>query len=211
MRGWHLDTIMMRGIMRARLLLATTACLAAYLVLLAPSQAFAFALKGQWSNTAGSLVATGERGLGGGLEYAVSDDFCSRMLPRLVDRPRPTCNQVQAAIDSAFERWKRGSSTLRFTNVTGQIRPVIGESGAEIDVFAGNIQDIGGLISVGEVAFTDTYYQSSGTLVGTNGFILPDLRAIAAADIFIMLNHCYRLDSNARMDATGCNQILDLP
>ncbi len=41
----------------------------------------------RWSDRPGSYVDDRVRGLGGGLEYSISPEFCSRLIPRFIDPP----------------------------------------------------------------------------------------------------------------------------
>jgi hypothetical protein len=80
----------------------------------------------RWSNIPGSLVENGMRGLGGGLEYALADDFCDVLIPRFtLDDPKPTCEQLREVLKKAFDRWTAGHPILRFTDVTGQIQDTV--------------------------------------------------------------------------------------
>jgi hypothetical protein len=55
----------------------------------------------RWNNTPGSLVGSGTRGLGGGVEYSITNDFCARLIPQFIDTPKPNCSQVRSAIRRA--------------------------------------------------------------------------------------------------------------
>lgn len=63
---------------------------------------------GRWSNTPGSLIEQRERGLGGGIEYAIADDFCNNLIPRFTDEPKPTCEQLKETIQRTFDKWAAG-------------------------------------------------------------------------------------------------------
>jgi hypothetical protein len=137
----------------------------------------------RWSNLPGSLVEDGVRGLGGGLEYAVDGDFCVYLIPRFLDEPKPTCEQLRAVIQRAFDKWAAGHPILRFVDVTGKIkpeRPPQGRDpakgyGAEIDLFATNPPG-------GAGAYGSYYFRRNVSPIGTNGQQLPG-HTITNADI----------------------------
>lgn len=119
----------------------------------------------RWSNVPGSLVEDSVRGLGGGIEYAVADDFCDQIIPLIVDDPKPSCKWIKETIKRAFDKWSAGHPILKFTDVTGKIKaerppadrdPTGKGFGAEIDFFVQNMAD-GGFIA----AITRTYLRPS--------------------------------------------------
>jgi len=94
-----------------------------------------------WSNVSGSLVESGQRGLGGGIEYSIAPDFCSNIILLFSgDNPKPTCAQLKAAIRRAFDRWAEGNPAIRFVEVTDKIAAQLNHPdqtlGAEIDFLA---------------------------------------------------------------------------
>jgi hypothetical protein len=136
----------------------------------------------RWSNVEGSLVEQGVRGLGGGIEYAIADDFCERLIPSFIDNPKPTCEQLKDVIKRAFDKWAAGHPVLRFTDVTGKIkaeRPEGGQSGinlgAEIDFIA--------VSQIGYSGFVE-FWTEDQRPIGTNGKVLPG-KTITTADILI--------------------------
>lgn len=149
----------------------------------------------RWSNVPGSLVEQGVRGLGGGIEYAVADDFCTQITPAFLDEPKPTCEQLKAVIKRAFDKWAVGHPILRFTDVTGKIKPQLPPAGrdpsigfgAEIDLLASSpgTQRSGGLAI--------RYLRQDVSPIGTNGKALPG-HTITSADIFMNPAGCYFLD-----------------
>jgi hypothetical protein len=149
----------------------------------------------RWSNLPGSLVESGVRGLGGGLEYAVDDDFCVYLIPRFLDEPKPTCEQLRAVIQRAFDKWAAGHPILRFVDVTGKIkpeRPPQGRDpakgyGAEIDLFATNPPG-------GAGAYGSYYFRRNVSPIGTNGQQLPGHTITNADIIFNAGGICLFLD-----------------
>jgi hypothetical protein len=147
----------------------------------------------RWSNVPGSLVEQGVRGLGGGIEYAIADDFCEQVIPAFLDEPKPTCDQLKEIIKRAFDKWAAGHPVLRFVDVTGKIkpeRPPQGRDpargyGAEIDIFAGS--------AGGYPAFAPTYYRRDSQPIGTNGKELPG-HTITNADIVVFGGWCFFID-----------------
>lgn len=162
----------------------------------------------RWSNVPESLVEKGVRGLGGGIEYAVADDFCEQMIPTFFDEPKPTCEQIKEIIKRAFDKWAAGHPVLRFTDVTGKIRPErVPERhpepwqgfGAEIDVFAG--------ITRGVPAEAPLYYRRNFRPIGTNGKELPG-HTITNADIVFSSGWCFFINPallGQRRRGLGCH------
>jgi len=144
----------------------------------------------RWSNVLGSLVEHGVRGLGGGIEYAIADDFCDQLIPAFLDEPKPTCEQLKDVIRRAFDKWAAGHPALRFVDVTGKIkpeRPAKDKSGinlgAEIDFFADFI---------GYSAHA-VFWTEDEKPIGTNGKVLPG-KTITTADIVLDNRYCRHLD-----------------
>lgn len=162
----------------------------------------------RWSNVAGSLVGDGVRGLGGGLEYAIADGFCSSLIPVFLDDPKPTCEQLKEIIKRAFDKWAAGHPLLRFTDVTGRIRPERPPTdepepwqgfGAEIDFFAEHIRGFAG--------WAQWYYRRDFRPIGTNGKELPG-HTITNADIFVNPSWCFFIDpvwQGQRRGGLPCN------
>ena len=80
----------------------------------------------RWSAVPGSLVEDGVRGLGGGLEYAISPDFCEHILPRVRDEGA-TCEDVLRAVHRAFSRWAAVNENLAFVDVSDEIEAALPE------------------------------------------------------------------------------------
>lgn len=150
----------------------------------------------RWSNVPGSLVENGVRGLGGGIEYAIADDFCDQLIPRFLDDPKPTCEQVKAVIKEAFDNWAAGHPVLRFTDVTGKIKPARPPAGrdpssgfgAEIDFFA-----VLEPFTPGR-AYAATFYRRNVSPIGTNGKELPGHTITSADIVFKPGSECYYID-----------------
>lgn len=145
----------------------------------------------RWSNVEGSLVEHGVRGLGGGIEYAIADDFCERLIPQFLDDPKPTCEQITEVIRRSLDKWAAGHPVLKFVDVTGKIkpqRPARGQSGidlgAELDFFADPAIGIGGFAQ---------FWSEDRRPMGTNGKELPG-QTITTADIVINSSNCRTLD-----------------
>jgi hypothetical protein len=167
----------------------------------------------RWSNVPGSLVGSGTRGLGGGLEYSIATDFCAKLIPKFIDTPKPKCSQVRSAIRKAFNRWSLQGSALRFTNISGQIAPLLPPPddaepwagfGAEIDLFALSSRDHPEVSRYGALTY---FYYSSSNPVGTSGLVLTG-KTITSADIIFSTNACYHL--SPRWRGRGCNHFESL-
>lgn len=90
----------------------------------------------RWNHNELSLEQFSERGLGAGLEYSLSTEFCERLPPRFVG-PDPTCDELRATLLGAFAVWQDGNPVLGFADTTGRILAQTPPgTGAEIDVFA---------------------------------------------------------------------------
>jgi hypothetical protein len=143
----------------------------------------------RWSNVPESLVEQGVRGLGGGIEYAIAEDFCVNIIPRFEDEPKPTCDQLKEVIQRAFDKWAAGHPILKFTDVTGKIQPVAlsPRAGAEIDLFA---------FPYRAGAYTHWWYLYDDP-IGTNGKVLPG-NTFTSADIIFNTSACFRLNLDLR-------------
>jgi|GEM_PF-2553658 len=167
----------------------------------------------RWSNDAQSLVEQGVRGLGGGLEYAIAADFCAALLPQFIDRPRPTCSDLQRALQQAFDRWADGHPQLRFVNASASLAAQLPPSdtnfpaqgfGAEIDLFAFTPQDYPDVTDYG--AYT-TFWFLNKQPIGTNHRRLSG-KTLTSADIVFNANACYVFSANRAQ--AGCNHFESL-
>lgn len=93
----------------------------------------------RWNSNVGSLVETGERGLGGGLEFSLDSAFCSSL--QFADGT--TCADIRALIVAVGEKWGEGRSDIFLTDVSDVITAAepddyatSAELGAEINFFA---------------------------------------------------------------------------
>jgi hypothetical protein len=160
----------------------------------------------RWDMGTGSLRETGERGLGGGLEYAVDDSVCAEL--RFADEA--DCAAIKAQIDEALRRWGVGHPAIAFTDVTGAITPKLPPAvggwsgvGAEIDFFAAPGADL--VRDHGEAVAADTRrtYLFAPAPRDPEGRVLADARGrITAADVRFNADVCFHLDPDA--DAPGC-------
>jgi len=156
----------------------------------------------RWALSSGSLVESGERGLGGGLEYAVDDSVCTLRFVHEV-----SCAEIRAELARVLDVWAEGHPALFFTDVTGRISPgrayspATAENGAEIDFFADTPSRFPPFMNPYTTGYTLFYERPAGTLVLTNGKVLRDVRAIGAADVRFNAARCYYLDvAHARAD-----------
>lgn len=160
----------------------------------------------RWDANAGSLIGDGERGLGGGLEYAIDDSVCLRLV--FVDKP--SCARIHAVIWEAARRWTAGHPHLRFVNVTGEIDPLPAPPegawrgyGAEIDLFAVEPAQFRALHDEEVAADTRTYYMFAPRPRRFDGEALNLARgSITSADIRFNTGVCYYLDPDKAR--SGC-------
>lgn len=162
----------------------------------------------RWSNTSGSLVADKKRGLGGGVEYAVAEDFCEVLLPRFIDDPKPQCADLLSAIARAFESWSDGHPVLKFTDVSGAVAPELPPRGApdprrgygaEIDILA---REPSGFPRPGPFGAQTQFYYVQADPVGTGGRPLPG-NTLTSADIVLNPTKCFYLDPV--LERSTCN------
>lgn len=153
----------------------------------------------RWSRVRGSLARDRVRGLGGGLEYSIAADFCTRLRPRFIDRPRPSCGRIRTAIADAFAAWSEGNDILNFVDVSGAVAPRLPPPGskhpwrgygAEIDIFAMTRAQYPRLKKV--AAFTRFWYLHSKPRVG-KGRRAPGV-TITSADMVFSTKTCYHMD-----------------
>lgn len=136
----------------------------------------------RWSYIPGSLVDNSIRGLDGGIEYSISEDFCARMLRRFIDQPRPDCQQLRDAIQSAFDVWAKEHPHLRFVDVSHAVRPVLeSPAGAEIDFFAKFWTEYPKVRSSGAVT---SWWTIEEHPIGTNGQVHSGNRLVGADIVF---------------------------
>ncbi len=82
----------------------------------------------RWSNLQGSLVTHNVRGLGGGLEYAIASDFCTTLIPQIVDNP--SCNELKDAIQETLDLWSEGHPFLYFVDKTNAVAAKLPPAGS---------------------------------------------------------------------------------
>ncbi len=152
-------------------------------------------LSPRWTANSQSLLASGERGLGGGLEYAVDESLC-----RLNFIDGTDCAQMRAAIAEALELWQSGHPALAFTDVTGAVSPAfplsaIGASGqgAEIDFFASTPEEFPPFRAAQVTGYTIFYERRGDGLSLANGTFADDVAMIESADIRFNASRCYYL------------------
>jgi hypothetical protein len=154
----------------------------------------------RWDSNALDFKFSGERGWGGGLEYAVDPSVCVRL--RFVDAP--DCAEIQAEIARAAARWTAGREEMQFTDVTGLIQPSLPRTtqpwlgdGAELDIFAVAEEEYRpfAIAGPGTLAFTSWYFTGDKTPRRLDGAVLTDaLGTITAADMRLNANACYYLN-----------------
>ena len=160
----------------------------------------------RWDANAESFVASGERGLGGGLEYAIDDSVCTAL--RFADAP--DCAAVKAQIGEAMARWSVGHPAIAFTDVTGVIQPETAPAtqgwighGAEIDFFVASADELRAVHGEAVAADTRTYYLYDPAPRDPMGREQAGARGrLTAADVRFNTDVCFHLAVDA--DAPGC-------
>lgn len=167
----------------------------------------------RWTNQPGSLAEDGQRGLGGGVEYALAADFCEKLLPAFIDEPKPDCATVRELLDDAFRQWGEGSPHLSFTDVTGKIEPEVPPPdardpargyGAEVDVLAAAPP---GFLHPGPFGAEAVIYFLPAPPVGGDGRPLLG-NTLTSADIFVNPAKCFYISS--AMARSTCNHFPSL-
>lgn len=165
----------------------------------------------RWSNVPGSYAEQRVRGLGGGIEYTVASDFCTRLIPRFIDDP--TCQELLQTVQQAFDLWAEGHPTLRFVDMTGRVRPELpgpGVSdpwqgfGAEIDIFALSAKEYPRVRGFG--TWTQFWYLFDDP-IGPGGRVYPG-NTITSVDMVFNPEVCYHMDP--ALAGRGCNHFQSL-
>ena len=160
----------------------------------------------RWSDRPGSYVENSVRGLGGGLEYTISSEFCTSLIPQFVDSP--TCDELRQSIQQTFDIWTKDHPKLRFEDASSRVRTELPPTfvndpwrgfGAEIDLFALNSNQYANVRGFG--AWTQFWYLFADPQ-GTNGLTLPG-NSLTSADIVINSEACFYLDPDVAV--AGCN------
>jgi Domain of unknown function (DUF4189) len=152
----------------------------------------------RWSQTDGSLIETGARGLGGGIEYVIDDSMCDIDFVDGSD-----CDDVHAAVAEVLRTWERGHPDLRFVNVTGKVAPgfplaALGRSGqgAEIDFFAQTGRDFPPFHNALTTGYTMFYENPSASPVTlSNGTAAAYAARIESADVRVNASRCFYIDA----------------
>jgi len=158
----------------------------------------------RWGLSSGSMLDTGERGLGGGLEYAIDKSVCAM---RFIDSS--TCAQIEQALRDALEHWGSGHPSLSFTDITGKVEPnfplaALGSSGqgAEIDFFGSTPRDFPIFANPSTTGYTLFYERPQASIVLTNGNMSAGpIGRIESADVRLNAALCYYIDTNQAVDS----------
>lgn len=165
----------------------------------------------RWADGSASLIASGERGLGGGIEYAVDDSIC-----RLDFIDGADCAAVHGAIADSAAHWASGHPAIGFVDVTGRIEPAFplaafpGQGqGAEIDFFAATAREFPPFLASQITGYT-IFYERPGTPYRlTNGQVARGQSPIESADIRLNAERCYYLDpAFARPDCLHFHSVI---
>ena len=157
----------------------------------------------RWSVTSGAMIATGERGLGGGLEYAIHPSLCQMSF---IDGA--SCAARKAALSAALDEWASGHPAIRFVDVTDRVRPAYPRrssddrfAGAEIDFFATNRRQFRAFNDRAVNGYTVFYDTPVSALALTNGtYASVPISRIEGADVHFNREACYYIDIAKRRD-----------
>lgn len=164
----------------------------------------------RWIANTDSLITSGTRGLGGGLEYVLDDSLCEL---QFVETDL-TCEDIKSAFRQALAVWSEGHPDLNFTDVSSEVRAsfplaALGETdqGAEIDVFAARPAQFPPFLNSATHAFTFFYTKQGGAYRSTNGRIIaPSDGWIESADIRFSTTTRYTLGPT-----TDCQPCISFP
>ena len=158
----------------------------------------------RWGLSTGSMLETGERGLGGGLEYAIDESVCTM---RFIDGS--TCEQIEQSLRDALDHWGSGHPSLSFTDITGRVDPnfplaalASSGQGAEIDFFGATPRDFPIFRNPGTTGYTLFYERPQASMVLTNGTVSEGpIGRIESADVRLNAALCYYLDVAQAVDS----------
>lgn len=158
----------------------------------------------RWGVTSGAMITTGERGLGGGLEYAIHPSLCQMSF---IDGAN--CEVRKAALRAALAEWASGHPAIGFVDVTDRVRPAYPRrssddrfAGAEIDFFATNRRQFRAFNDRAVNGYTVFYDTPVSTLALTNGtYARAPISQIEGADVHFNREACYYIDITQRRDA----------
>lgn len=153
----------------------------------------------RWGTTDGSLLETGERGLGGGLEYVLDESLCG--LNFIHDT---SCAARKEAVRDALGQWGSGHPSIWFVDVTGEIAPSfplaaagVTRQGGEIDFFGSTPADFPPFVNPQLTGYTLFYERPIQALEMTNGKMLSGpIGVIESADVRLNASLCYYLDAS---------------
>ena len=160
----------------------------------------------RWTNLPETFAEQGVRGLGGGLEYSISAEFCARIIPSFIDHP--SCGQLRQSVQQSFDLWAEGHPVLRFVEISDRVKPELpplGVSdpwrgfGAEIDLFALSPEEYPNVSGFG--AWTQFWYLFADP-IGTRGLVLPG-NTLTSVDLVFNSEACFHHDPNQA--SKGCN------
>lgn len=141
--------------------------------------------------------ASGERGLAGGLEYSIANDFCDRLTSQFRDDPKPSCSDLERSIKSAFSKWARGNPHIRFVDVSSQVTAEVAPDerngrwfGAEINIFALSRAEYDRL----RHSAVTRRYGTTRDPVGTSRAQKSGWVTILGSEIVFATDRCYYLD-----------------
>ncbi|MEL6662800.1 MAG: DUF4189 domain-containing protein [Pseudomonadota bacterium] len=153
----------------------------------------------RWADGEGSLLETGERSLGGGLEYSIDTSVCDM---NFIDGA--SCGQVRAAIADALEEWSSGHPTLRFRDITSERPPAFPlaafgrpDQGAEIDFFGSDAAEFPPFRAALLTGYTIFYERPGSPYRLTNGNQSRSTSRIESADVRFNAMRCYYIDTAA--------------
>ena len=166
----------------------------------------------RWTQNSQSYLESGERGLGGGIEYSISLDFCESIKSSFwISNPNPTCEEIESAIHKAFDAWEVGHPSLRFIDISDHVEversPIPKQTyiseplGAEIDIIPFLPGELGFPAEVDHpTAFANPTRSMRAPLMQDSSYVRG--MTITSVDILINTSTCFHLYENYR--SNGC-------
>lgn len=75
-----------------------------------------------WENNKESLARDHQRGLGGGLEYQIAQDFCQKIIPLFIEEI--SCHELYNEIAKGMQEWTKIQPAITFTKLDDSILTV---------------------------------------------------------------------------------------
>ncbi len=119
-----------------------------------------------WENNKTSLEKNGTRGLGGGLEYQISADFCSILKKLFIEKV--DCSDIVNELEIGMKQWTEVVPALKFTKLPDSFKTVVNNAN---NTFPHKDTGELGLLKAKSASFLSEEYSSHGAEID---FMLTD-------------------------------------